>query len=156
MDDWKLWQEIITGSIPLEIPEKHVPVRTVVKKKEQSLPYVKKTLDPILIKAFKKETHRFDAVLDLHGFTQEQAYSALKTFVFDAWRDQRRYTLVIVGKGNNLHRDSPDEMKRGVLRDAVPKWLTAQEFAGMVASVSPATPQHGGAGALYVLLRKQR
>jgi DNA-nicking Smr family endonuclease len=38
----------------------------------------------------------------------------------------------------------------------VPRWLAVGEHAPRLLRVEPAQPRHGGGGALYVLLRRQR
>ena len=57
--------------------------------------------------------------------------------------------MVITGKGG--FGDA-----RGVLREAVPRWLNESDLRPRVLSCAWAQPKHGGAGALYVLLRRQR
>jgi DNA-nicking Smr family endonuclease len=46
------------------------------------------------------------------------------------------------------------EPRRGVLRRNVPHWLEQPELRTIVLSYATASPRHGGAGALYVQLRK--
>jgi DNA-nicking Smr family endonuclease len=62
--------------------------------------------------------------------------------------------LVITGKG----RPAPDQGWRaaphGVIRDSVPRWLTLPPLDALVTGLYPAHIRHGGAGALYVYLRK--
>ena len=58
-----------------------------------------------------------------------------------------RHVLGITGKGS-----SPSS--EGVLRRAVPGWLSTPPFAGLVSGYSAASRQHGGDGALYVRLRR--
>jgi DNA-nicking Smr family endonuclease len=36
----------------------------------------------------------------------------------------------------------------------VPRWLAEPELRRHVLAIAPAQPQHGGSGALYLLLRK--
>jgi DNA-nicking Smr family endonuclease len=84
--------------------------------------------------------------LDLHGLTEAAAHAALDRFVRGSWQDGLRMLLIITGKGRG----------EGVLRSGVPRWLAAGEHAARVLRVSPARPQHGGSGALYVLLRRRR
>jgi DNA-nicking Smr family endonuclease len=88
-----------------------------------------------------------DGRIDLHGMTQDDAHAALDRFVRQAWKDGKRMLLVITGKGN---------LGEGVLRRGVPRWLTAGEHAARLLKVSAAQPRHGGDGAFYVLLRRQR
>ncbi len=88
------------------------------------------------------------ARLDLHGFTQEAAHRALLSFLRGSHRRGVRLTLVITGKGN------PKKEGGGVLKAMVPRWLHQPEFAALIAAIEPAHIRHGGAGALYVYLRK--
>lgn len=97
-----------------------------------------------------------DARLDLHGLTEVAAFDALGGFIRRCAATERRHTLIITGKG----RDEPDQpgpiptRRRGVLRQAVPRWLAEPPLADLVIGVGPAGPGHGGDGALYVLLRR--
>jgi DNA-nicking Smr family endonuclease len=43
-----------------------------------------------------------------------------------------------------------------VLRRVVPHWLRLPELRALVLGFEEAAPQHGGAGALYVRLRRRR
>ena len=91
-----------------------------------------------------------DRKLDLHGMTQEAAHAALDRAVASAWREGLRMLLVITGKGSAAREGS------GVLRHNLPRWLAAGANAPRVLRIEPARPQHGGSGAFYVLLRRQR
>jgi DNA-nicking Smr family endonuclease len=88
-----------------------------------------------------------DAVLDLHGLTQDTAHAQLLGFVGRAYESGRRCLLVITGKGQG---------GGGVLRGQVPRWLNQAGLRERILSFSFARPQHGGEGALYVLVRRRR
>jgi DNA-nicking Smr family endonuclease len=45
---------------------------------------------------------------------------------------------------------------RGRIRGAVGDWLAASRHAASIAAVRGAHPRHGGAGALYIILRRRR
>jgi DNA-nicking Smr family endonuclease len=98
---------------------------------------------------FRRGQLAVEARLDLHGLTQEEAHRALVSFVHQAHASGLRTVLVITGKGG--FGDA-----RGVLREAVPRWLNEGDLRPRVLSCAWAQPKHGGAGALYVLLRRQR
>jgi DNA-nicking Smr family endonuclease len=98
---------------------------------------------------FRRGQLSVEARLDLHGLTQEEAHRALASFVQQAHATGLRTVLVITGKGG--FGDA-----RGVLREAVPRWLNEGDLRPRVLSCAWAQPKHGGAGALYVLLRRQR
>jgi DNA-nicking Smr family endonuclease len=85
--------------------------------------------------------------VDLHGMSQEQAYSLLLSFLHRAHAGGVRYVLVITGKGSSSGGE-------GVLRRAVPAWLSTAPFRPLVSSHDHAARNHGGAGALYVRLRR--
>jgi len=93
-----------------------------------------------------------DARLDLHGMTQARAHSALLHFLRRASGDGLRFVLVVTGKGSTTGSDS----ERGVLRRQVPEWLSLPEFRTLVIGFEQAHIGHGGAGALYVRVRRGR
>lgn len=96
-----------------------------------------------------------DARLDLHGLRQDEAYRVLRNFVATAQARRARVVLVITGKGKT-GADAGGEREVGVLRRLVPMWLREPELSGAVVAYGPADIRHGGAGALYVQLRKLR
>jgi DNA-nicking Smr family endonuclease len=92
-----------------------------------------------------------DARLDLHGMTQTRAHRVLSDFLHRAHADGLTFVLVITGKGK-----MGPESERGVLRRQVPQWLSLPEFRTLVVGFEEAHIGHGGAGALYVRIRRMR
>jgi DNA-nicking Smr family endonuclease len=92
-----------------------------------------------------------DARLDLHGMTQTRAHRVLSDFLHRAHIDGLTFVLVITGKGK-----MGAESERGVLRRQVPQWLSLPEFRTLVVGFEEAHIGHGGAGALYVRIRRAR
>jgi DNA-nicking Smr family endonuclease len=97
-----------------------------------------------------------EARLDLHGMKQREAHAALRRFLKSAQGKGYRHVLVITGKGavTDTRRSFYEEDERGVLRQAVPHWLTQPDLAPVVVSFAPAPRRLGGEGALYVRLRR--
>ena len=91
-----------------------------------------------------------DASLDLHGLTQVEAFSALREFLGRAQARGDRLVIVVTGKGKAFS-DEP-----GVLKRLTPLWLRAPELRMVVLGFEEAQRHHGGAGALYVRLRRRR
>ena len=88
--------------------------------------------------------------LDLHGLTQAEAHAALARFLHGAQARDVKVVLVITGKGGS------DGEGRGVLKRQVPLWLEGPELRSLVIGYDDAGIGHGGAGALYVRVRRGR
>jgi DNA-nicking Smr family endonuclease len=99
-----------------------------------------------------------EARLDLHGMRQRDAHAALRKFLKSAQGKGYRHVLVITGKGAPADDSRPfyQADERGVLRQAVPHWLSQPDLAHVIVSYSEAPRRLGGEGALYVRLRKAR
>jgi DNA-nicking Smr family endonuclease len=97
-----------------------------------------------------------DSVLDLHGMTQAEAHHALRGFLFQAQIQDFRLVIVITGKGARAPQNDADWFhETGVLRRLVPHWLREPDLRATVLGFEEAGPGHGGAGALYVRLRRR-
>ncbi|MDO8290767.1 MAG: Smr/MutS family protein [Parvibaculum sp.] len=104
-----------------------------------------------------------DARIDLHGLRQDEAEATLYRFVSRSRHEGLRCVLVITGKGespfarhtlHSVHFHSGSDHS-GILRSALPNWLSSTRFRTEVAGFQPAHPRHGGGGAFYIWLRKR-
>lgn len=93
-----------------------------------------------------------DRTIDLHGHSLASAHQQLDHALERAVSDHVRVLLVVTGKPP---RD-PKPHQRGLIRAAIGDWLGSSRHAGQIAAVRNAHPRHGGAGALYVILRRAR
>jgi|SRR5450631_1914447 DNA-nicking Smr family endonuclease len=91
---------------------------------------------------------QIDARLDLHGLTQSEAHAELLRFLRRANARDVRLVLIITGKGRGG--------EPGVLRRQVPHWLALPEFRELVVGFEDAHVAHGGEGAIYVRVRRNR
>ncbi len=95
-----------------------------------------------------------DFTLDLHGHSLDAAHARLDHGLTQALAQGARLVLVIAGKPRPV--DSADRgQRRGAIRAKLLDWLAAGPHASRIAAVRPAHPRHGGAGAVYVVLRRQ-
>ena len=104
-----------------------------------------------------KKGHFFiDYRLDLHGMSQQSARDALELCISNAHQRKYRHLLIITGKGFRSDKSKMirNQSERGVLRRLVPFWLIERPLAESVLAFSIAQPEHGGAGAFYVLLKR--
>jgi DNA-nicking Smr family endonuclease len=86
-----------------------------------------------------------DVRLDLHGHTEEQAWTALERCILEARRAHKRVLLVICGQGLHSRKDA-------VLRAALQGWIRGP-LQDHVTDHAPAAPKQGGRGAWWLFLR---
>ena len=99
---------------------------------------------------FRRGLMPIDARLDLHGHTQNSGRTALAGFLRAHRAAGRRCVLVVTGKGLK------DDWSVGALRQALPGWLNAPDLRRLILAFCHAQPHHGGSGAVYILLRRER
>ena len=93
-----------------------------------------------------------DRSIDLHGHNLGSAYALLDTALDQAIRAGDRVVLLVTGKPPQPGSERPHA--RGAIRAAVGDWLAGSRHAAAIAAVRGAHPRHGGAGALYIVLRR--
>lgn len=91
--------------------------------------------------------------VDLHGHSVAAAHGVLDSALTQALRDGARVLLVVTGKPRP-GRLAPEG--RGAIRAEIGHWLDRSPHADRIASVRVAHPRHGGDGALYIILRRNR
>ncbi len=109
-----------------------------------------KGLRPKTFDKLKTGSFTVEARLDLHGQTLDEARLSLLAFIRTSHQQGRRCVLLIPGRGNH----SPLGM--GIIKQEIQTWLTKDPIKQVVLAFCTAQPRHGGAGALYVLLRNPK
>lgn len=107
-------------------------------------------LDRRVLSSLKRGDFAVRAHLDLHGMTRDVAREEVEAFLLRARRESLRCVLIVHGRGLNSKDNIP------VLKNLVTSWLERGKIARSVLAFSTARPHDGGAGALYVLLRRSR
>lgn len=179
-EDRRLWSHVTAGVVPIdprrarpEAEPDEAPAQPAVASPAAVLPAPVKPVPsgppPLaaLEKGLKRKLARgragVEARLDLHGMTQAAAHQRLSAFLHRAQADGLKLVVVITGKGapkrlRGLEDDPwrPDAYaERGVLRRVVPQWLSLPDMRPLVVGFEEAALPHGGAGALYVRIRKR-
>jgi DNA-nicking Smr family endonuclease len=95
-----------------------------------------------------------DRTIDLHGYSLAMAHAVLEAEIGDAVSCGDRVILLVTGKPPRPESEHPHA--RGAIRASIADWLAGSRHAGRIAAVRAAHPRHGGAGALYVILRRSR
>lgn len=89
---------------------------------------------------------KIDRKIDLHGYTQDQAFEFLSLFLKNAYIMQKRHVLIVTGKGS---LDNP-----GVIKTMLPRWLEYTELKKYISGYSQAPIDLGGSGAMLVKIKK--
>jgi DNA-nicking Smr family endonuclease len=97
-----------------------------------------------------------DRTIDLHGYNLAAAHHRLDRGLDEAIRDGVRVILLITGKAPRSGSSRLDSPLRGIIRESVGDWLAASRHQPAIAAIRNAHPRHGGAGALYIVLRRKR
>ncbi|HVB67707.1 MAG TPA: Smr/MutS family protein [Acetobacteraceae bacterium] len=84
--------------------------------------------------------------LDLHGYTAERAYHALRAFLHSASANQVRCVEVITGRGSGE--------KGGTIRREFPLWLNQPELRPLI--LAAAHPHAANPGSVRLLLKRAR
>jgi DNA-nicking Smr family endonuclease len=179
--DSALWDEVKQAVVPLERGHGKAPpsAATSTKTQDASRSYGSSTAargrpiaEPPALTGLDRRTSQkltrgliaYEAKLDLHGTSAEQARGQLQRFLLEARTRGNRLVLVVTGKGaspyarHTLHGDSHYHVpeRQGRLRRLVSDWFHEPEFRQHVSGFQPAHPRHGGGGAFYVRLRRRR
>ena len=96
-----------------------------------------------------------DFTLDLHGHSLDAAHRRLDMGLAQAAAMGARVVLVITGRPRPAEAADRGS-NRGAIRAKVLDWLALGSHSSSIAAVRGAHRRHGGAGALYVVLRRPR
>ncbi len=96
-----------------------------------------------------------DFMLDLHGASLEAAHSRLDHGLTLAMAQGARLVLLVTGRSRPHDGPAGRGERRGAIRAKVFDWLEAGPHGSRIAAIRPAHPRHGGAGAVYIVLRRR-
>lgn len=105
-------------------------------------------VDRHVVRRLRRGELMIESRLDLHGLHAHEARAKLEDFLPKARTAGDRVVLIVCGKGQHSPRGIP------VLRGEMAAWLSQGSASVHVAAFVTATPDDGGEGALYVLLRR--
>jgi len=117
-------------------------------------------LDRKTLSKLQKGKMTIEGKIDLHNKNQDQAYHALKRFITRSFAAQKRCVLIVTGKGVNTKSDDDIYSSKrdgvGVLKTRLPEWVSVAPLNEMVLRIEPAHNSHGGGGAFYLYLKRNR
>jgi DNA-nicking Smr family endonuclease len=104
--------------------------------------------DPELLAKLRRGDFSIQAHYDLHGMTAAKAREAVERFILSSVIKGFRCVLIIHCRGLNSLGQMP------VLKERMSSWLKRGRLKRLVLAFATAQPCDGGAGAMYLLLRK--
>lgn len=107
-------------------------------------------LDPRILRRLRRGEFAYQAMIDLHGMSAAAARVEVERFITGALATGHREVLIVHGRGLNSKDNVP------VLKERLKSWLARGRIGRSILAFTSARPADGGAGALYVLLRRQR
>ena len=135
---------------------KQQPARPVaIAPRAQPKPSPPGNLDSHWDRRLKSGALQPDLTLDLHGYNLDAAYDRLMGGVAQARALGMRTILLVTGKPRPVAA-ADRGASRGVIRAKVLDWLAASSHHTAIAAVRRAHQRHGGDGALYIVLKRER
>lgn len=162
-DEQALWERVASTIRPLKAPPpgeapQPLPVNPRVSRINRPEPRpasgrsltLGDNLDASWEKKLRSGAIEPDRTLDLHGLNLDHAWVAIDRLLDRAWTGHERVILLVTG------RERPDAQRigRGRIRAALRDWLAHSRHAGHIAAVRGAHRRHGGAGSVYVIMRR--
>jgi DNA-nicking Smr family endonuclease len=132
-------QDLVNGEAPFSIHET-----------EQAIEGTAEGLDPRIVHKLRSGEFAVQDHLDLHGRTRDEAQELVRQFLLNSLAQSKRCVLIIHGRGHGSKDHIP------VLKNALRAWFTRGSIGKRILAFTTARPCDGGAGAVYVLLRKPK
>ena len=106
---------------------------------------------------FKKNKSRIKTI-DLHGYSLEEANKLIEVLIYDSYEKNIKKLKVVTGKGlhSNNEKDPFISKDLGILKYSVPDFIqNNSELMKKIFEIKDASPEDGGSGAFYIILKKK-
>ena len=111
-------------------------------------------------KNIKKNILKIDKKIDFHGRGLLEAEEIFSSTISECFNKNKRCLLFVTGKGlfkNKKHEhENKPQLYHGIIRAEFFNWVKSKKFSKHILSFEQASIEHGGDGAFYVYLRKNR
>lgn len=104
---------------------------------------------PKIMKRLKRGEFSVQDYIDLHGLTKKEAEGVVDEFIIKSYHKGMRCVLIVHGRGLGSLNHQP------AIKKELPVWFRRGILKKIVLAFVTAKPCDGGAGALYVLLKKR-
>ena len=105
----------------------------------------------------KQKSHFETRLIDLHGYTLEQANKKIEEFIKKSYIENVRKLIVVTGKGLHSQNEKNPYLSKdlSILKYSVPEFILNNEsLKKMIFQIEEAKIEDGGSGAFYIYLKK--
>tara|TARA_B100001175_G_scaffold274572_1_gene248929 strand:+ start:359 stop:901 length:543 start_codon:yes stop_codon:yes gene_type:complete len=131
---------------------------TIAEKNNEKSEYALQNLS--IKKNIKRNLFSIDKKIDFHGTGLLEAEEIFSSTIIRCFNNHQRCLLFITGKGvlrpKDLDYNNKPKLYHGVIRAEFFNWVKSKKLAKYILSFEKASIEHGGDGAFYVYLRKNK
>ncbi len=98
-------------------------------------------------------------LIDLHGFTLDEANKTIENFINKAFSDNINKLIIVTGKGLHSENEKDPYVSKdlGILKYSVPEFISNNtSLMSMINEITDAKIEDGGTGAFYIYLKKNK
>ena len=106
-----------------------------------------------------KNTSPNNKIIDLHGFTLEEANKKIEKIINYAYEKDVSKVIVVTGKGihSNVEKDPYVSKDLSILKFSVPDYIeNNSELMKKIIEIKDADKEDGGSGAFYIYLKRKK
>jgi len=107
----------------------------------------------------KKKKNYTTKVIDLHGYSLEEANKSIQNFINKSYEENTYKLIVVTGKGlhSNNEKDPFVSKDLSILKYSVPEFIkNNNELKKKILEITSAKIEDGGDGAFYIYLKKKK
>ena len=113
-----------------------------------------------LKKGIKKGSFHIDKKIDFHGKSLLESEEQFNNTIIESYNRGQRCLLFVTGKGlfksKNYEESDKPKLYHSIIRSSFVEWARSKKFSKYILSFEQASIEHGGDGAFYVYLRKNK
>ena len=108
---------------------------------------------------FKQENITKTKIIDLHGYTLENANKTIELFIKKSFSESLNKIIVVTGKGLHSQNEKDPYVSKNlsILKYSVPEFINkSNDLMKMIYEIKDAKIEDGGEGAFYIFLKKNK
>ena len=98
-------------------------------------------------------------LIDLHGYTLEDANKSIESFIIKSYQDKINKLIVVTGKGIHSQNEKDPYVSKdlSILKYSVPEFISNNKnLMKIIYEMKDAKIEDGGSGAFYIFLKKNK